>query len=407
MDRIMTYIKGLLGEENIQGSGAVSEAAISGIQQSADSEKAVLKIATPGMVKSTSFIGGDSNLGVFAHLSNPPLMKMDSGGKLTGQLVENYEVSENNTCWTFCLKDNLYWSDGEPVTPEDVEFSIRYYGKKTPWASWINDTLESSAVSDANNSVTFKFNKPYTRIDLEFATYNILPAHVWETIENPMEYTNNGPYTGCGPYYLKQIDLNAGKLVFEKNPYWKGKAPEFETVEVHFYSSADVATLSLKNGEVDTYYKYAGSYPYSGIEQLEGTGNFDFIEKTDIGLVFLAFNLEKAPFSDPEFREALAYAINYEEIVNLETLVTGGKSLTAVLCHLPWKTSRKPKNLSTALKKPEKLWKKQDIRIVMETGYLKEKTGKTSSLKSLSGRSMPVQANFLKNTSNMWALLQT
>ena len=73
MDRIMTYIKGLLGEENIQGSGAVSEAAISGIQQSADSEKAVLKIATPGMVKSTSFIG-DSNLGVFAHLSNP-LMK--------------------------------------------------------------------------------------------------------------------------------------------------------------------------------------------------------------------------------------------------------------------------------------------------------------------------------------------
>lgn len=322
MDRIMTYIKGLLGEENIQGSGAVSEAAISDIQQSADSEKAVLKIATPGMVKSTSFIG-DSNLGVFAHLSNPPLMKMDSGGKLTGQLVENYEVSENNTCWTFCLKDNLYWSDGEPVTPEDVDFSIRYYGKKTPWASWINDTLESSAVSDANNSVTFKFNKPYTRIDLEFATYNILPAHVWETIENPMEYTNNGPYTGCGPYYLKQIDLNAGKLVFEKNPYWKGKAPEFETVEVHFYSSADVATLSLKNGEVDTYYKYAGSYPYSGIEQLEGTGNFDFIEKTDIGLVFLAFNLEKAPFSDPEFREALAYAINYEEIVNLETLGHG------------------------------------------------------------------------------------
>lgn len=59
----MTYIKGLLGEENIQGSGAVSEAAISDIQQSADSEKAVLKIATPGMVKSTSFIG-DSNLGV-------------------------------------------------------------------------------------------------------------------------------------------------------------------------------------------------------------------------------------------------------------------------------------------------------------------------------------------------------
>lgn len=322
-DSIMTYIKSLLGEEeNVQTSGAVPETAVAGMQQSAGPEGTVLKIATPSVIKSASLIG-DSNLGVFAHLSNPPLMKMDSEGHLVGQLAESYNVSENSTCWTFYLKDDLYWSDGEKVTPEDVEFSIRYYGKETPWASWINETLESSTVSEADNSVTFKFNKPYTRVNLEFATYNILPAHIWKTIENPMEYTNNGPYVGCGPYYLKLIDINAGKLVFEKNPYWKGKAPESETVEVHFYSSADVATLSLENGEVDTYYKYAGSYPYSGIEKLEKTGNFDFIEKTDIGLVFLAPNLKKAPLSDEEFREALAYAINYEEIVNLETLGYG------------------------------------------------------------------------------------
>lgn len=322
-ERIVTYIKGLLGEEeNLQNSEEVSEAAISGMQQSTDNEGTVLKIATPSGIKSASFIG-DSNLGVFAHLSNPPLTKMDSEGHLVGQLVKNYNVSENNTCWTFYLKDDLYWSDGEKVTPEDVEFSIRYYGTETPSAGWINDTLESSMVSDVNNSVTFKFNKPYTHVDLEFATYNILPAHIWKTIENPIEYINNGPYVGCGPYYLKLIDLNAGKLVFEKNPYWKGETPEFDTVEVHFYSSADVAALALKNGEVDTYYKYAGSYPYSGIEQLEETGNFDFIEKTDIGLVFLALNLKEAPFSDPEFREALAYAINYEEIVKLETLGYG------------------------------------------------------------------------------------
>ncbi|MCC4770127.1 ABC transporter substrate-binding protein [Methanosarcina sp. DH2] len=322
-DRIITYIKGLLGEEEkLQGSEAIFEAAVTGMQQSAASEVSILKIATPSIVKSASFLG-DSNLGVFAHLSNPPLMKMDSDGHLEGQLVKSYEVSENNTCWTFYLRDDLYWSDGEPVTPEDVEFSIRYYGKETPSARWINDTLESSAVSDTNNSVTFKFNKPYTRIDLEFATYNILPAHIWETIENPVEYTNNGPYVGCGSYYLKLIDFNAGKLVFEKNPYWKGKAPESETVEVHFYSSADVATLALKNGDVDTYYKYAGSYPYSGIEQLEKTGDFNFLEKTDIGLVFLAPNLKIAPFSDPEFREALAYTINYEEIAMLETLGYG------------------------------------------------------------------------------------
>lgn len=323
-DRFIAYVKSLCPGETgePQDSEAISGAATADMQQSAGSEEAILKIATPNVIKSASLIG-DSNLGIFVHLSNPPLMKMDAEGHLIGQLAESYNVSENNTCWTFYLRDDLYWSDGEPVTPEDVEFSIRYYGKETPWASWINDTLESSTVSDADNSVTFRFNKPYTRINLEFATYNILPAHVWETIEDPMKYINEGPYVGCGPYYLKQIDLKAGKLVFEKNPYWKGKTPEFGNVEIHFYSNVDVATLALKKGDVDTYYKYASSYPYPNIKQLEKTGNFDFLEKTNIGLAFLAPNLKKAPFSDLEFRNALSYAINYEEIIRLETLGYG------------------------------------------------------------------------------------
>ncbi|WP_292371862.1 ABC transporter substrate-binding protein [Methanosarcina sp. UBA411] len=323
-DRFIAYVKSLCPGETgePQDSEAISGAATADMQQSAGSEEAILKIATPNVIKSASLIG-DSNLGIFVHLSNPPLMKMDAEGHLIGQLAESYNVSENNTCWTFYLRDDLYWSDGEPVTPEDVEFSIRYYGKETPWASWINDTLESSTVSDADNSVTFRFNKPYTRINLEFATYNILPAHVWETIEDPIKYINEGPYVGCGPYYLKQIDLKAGKLVFEKNPYWKGKAPEFGNVEIHFYSNVDVATLALEKGDVDTYYKYASSYPYPNIKQLEKTGNFDFLEKTNIGLAFLAPNLKKAPFSDLKFRNALSYAINYEEIIRLETLGYG------------------------------------------------------------------------------------
>ncbi|WP_243683997.1 ABC transporter substrate-binding protein [Methanosarcina barkeri] len=88
-----------------------------------------MRIATPDVIESASLVG-DTGLGVFAHLSNPPLMKMDAEGHIVGQLAKNYSVSENNTQWTFYLRDDLYWSDGEKVTPEDIEFSIRYYGEK-------------------------------------------------------------------------------------------------------------------------------------------------------------------------------------------------------------------------------------------------------------------------------------
>ena len=115
----------------------------------------------------------------------------------------------------------------------------------------------------------------------------------------------------------------------------------------------DVATLALKNGEVDAYYKYAGSYPYSGIEQLEKTGNFDFLKKADIGLIFLAPNLKKAPLSDLEFREALAYAVNYSEIEQLEQPGIWEVPNAVLFLH-SWNISRKQKDLSTALKRPEK-----------------------------------------------------
>ncbi|MDD4749138.1 MAG: ABC transporter substrate-binding protein [Methanosarcinaceae archaeon] len=300
----------------------LSKAASAYLLQLEKTKGSVLKIATPNTVKSASLFG-DYSLGIFAHLSNPPLMKMDANGKLVGQLVDCYEVSENNTRWTFYLKDELYWSDGKKVSPKDAEFTIRYYGKKTPSARWINDTLKSSSFSEAENSVTFKFNKPYTRINLEFATYNLLPAHIWEKIEEPQKYIHEGSYVGCGPYFLKRIELKAGKLVFERNPYWRGPMPAFECVEIHFYSNLDVATLALENGEVDTYYKYASSYPYPNIEQLKKTEKFDFLEKTNVGLIFLGFNLKKAPLSDRAFREALSYALNYEELVALETLGYG------------------------------------------------------------------------------------
>lgn len=288
---------------------------------SAKPEK-ILKIATPNVIKSESLVG-DYYLGIFAHLSNFPLMQMSEDGKIIGRLADHYEVSENHKEWTFYIRDDLYWSDGVKVTPEDVRFSMLYYGEKDPAGRWINDTLESSSVSENNNSVTFKFNKPYTRIDLEFTTYMIIPKHIWESIENPMEYSSKGPYVGCGPYYIESVDLNTARLIFHKNPYWKGKTCTFDKVEVDWYASEDAACLALEKGEADTYYKYASSYPYANIERLEKTGDFSFVEKDSTGICYLGITLNEAPRSDLQFRKSLAYAINYEELMQFDTLGYG------------------------------------------------------------------------------------
>ncbi|MCK4270620.1 MAG: ABC transporter substrate-binding protein, partial [Methanogenium sp.] len=240
---------------------------------------------------------------------------------LFGQAAERYEVSADNTEWTFYIKDDLYWSDGKKVTPEDVQFTFTYLGDNIPSAGWIHDTLASTSVTE--NSVTFVFNQPYTTINLEFATYNLVPKHIWEEIEDPNEYTDNGPYVGCGPYYLDSIDINAAKLVFKKNPHWRGKSPSFGNIEVHWFANEDAACLALEGGEVDTYYRYAKSYPYPNIQRIIDTGNFNTIEKTSIGLTFMGINLKREPLSDQNFRNALTYAIDYDEITRIDTLGYG------------------------------------------------------------------------------------
>ncbi len=289
-------------------------------QGAEDSSGTVLRIGTPNVVKSASILG-DSNMGVFAHLSNPTLIKMTEDGTLAGLTANSSEVSPDGMTWKFIINDDLYWSDGEKLTPEDVSFTFSYLAENYPAAGWMKSTVENIIIEDG--AVVFKLNKPYSRLNLEFATYPILAKHIWENVEKPMEYTNEGENVGFGPFYIAKTDIGAGVIYFMKNPYWKGTSPKFDSIEIHSFSNMDVLSLALEKGDVDAYYKYAGTYPYPSIQKLKDTGNFDFVEKDNIGLIFLGMNLKKEPMSDLSFRKALSYAINYSEILKLDALGYG------------------------------------------------------------------------------------
>jgi peptide/nickel transport system substrate-binding protein len=282
----------------------------------------VLKIGTSNTVKSAN-IFYDYNLGILAQLSNPALMKMGAKGELTGLVAKRVEVSTDHTVWKFVLNPDFYWSDGKKLTPEDVKFSIEYTGNHNPNAGWIKETLKEARVIPGENAVAFTFTKPYTTLNLEFTTYTLLPKHVWANIDKPMEYANAGENVGCGPFYLKKVDLNAGIVYFQKNPYWKGKQPKIDALEVHIFQNMDVLALALEKGDVDVFYKYAASYPYQNIARLKRNRRFNLVEQANLGLLFLGFNLTQKPMSDPAFRNAVAAAVNYQEIIQLDALGYG------------------------------------------------------------------------------------
>ncbi len=280
----------------------------------------VLRIGTTNTVQSANAFG-DYYLGIFTKVTNLPLFRMNASGDLEGQVVRRYEVSADNTTWRFEIANDLFWSDGTPLTAADVCFSMEYTGKNDPAAAWLKETLVETRCE--GNQAVLRFNKPYNNLDLEFTSYNVLPRHIWSKISAPMQYQNTGAYVGSGPFYLASVDLNAGVLVLKKNPYWKRQAPAVDRVEIHMYQNDDVLALALERGNIDTYYKYASSYPYHNISRLEKTGQFDTLRKLNTGLLFLGFNVREGYLADLNLRRALSYAIDYSEIIKIDALGYG------------------------------------------------------------------------------------
>ena len=286
-----------------------------------DNNKLILRIGTSNRVRSAN-IFLDSYMSVFAQLSNPPLMKMQPDGKIIGQIAQDISVSPDYKRWEFSIREDLYWNDGAPVTAEDIKFTIEYIRDKSPVAGWMKDIMDTVSIS-GEKTVVLELRRPYTRLDVEMATHRLLPKHIWKAVENPMQYTNSGDNVGCGPFFIQKIDLNRGVIRFAKNPFWKGPKPRIDAVELHIYQNIDVLSLALDRGDVDVFYDYASSYPYQNLKILRTNSRFDFIEKLSTGLTFLGLNLGKAPMSDQAFREALSFAIDYGEIIKLNSLGYG------------------------------------------------------------------------------------
>jgi peptide/nickel transport system substrate-binding protein len=205
------------------------------------------------------------------------------------------------------------------VTSGDIRFTLEYIRDRFPAAGWLKIMLENITTPDRLTAV-IRLKKPYARLDFELLTYPLLPGHVWRKIDDPLRHTNPGPIVGCGPFVIERTDLNRGVISFVRNRHWKGASPQIDCVEVHLYKNRDILAMGLQRGDIDIFYEYASSYPYANLTGLRRSGRFGFLEQLNLGLQFLGFNLKREPMSDIKFRKAVAYALDYEEIIRLITL---------------------------------------------------------------------------------------
>ncbi len=228
---------------------------------------------------------------------------------LVPQLAKEWKYNASDNSYTFTLQQNVKWHDGTDFSADDVAFTYKYI-KEHPY-QWVDNSIIKSAEALDRYTIKLYLGRPYAPFFQDVAgTQPILPKHIWENVTEPEKFTSPEAVIGTGPYKLVNYSKEHGTYLYEANDsYYLGKpaVKEIRFVKV----AAEMMPAALKSGSVN-----CASVPAEVIEDIRAAG-FTIITDQPSWNGKLTINHTKEPLSSREFRQAIAYAIDREALVQI------------------------------------------------------------------------------------------
>lgn len=275
-----------------------------------------LTVGTTAAIETAVF--GEYNFDMLASgVSELPLVYQDTKGEYH-PLLATY-ATEDAATWTYTIQDGMTWSDGEPVTAEDILFTLQY-DQANGSANFEAQTGEDGKVteakytgyslSDDKMSISLTLASPNVRELSNMTSFRIMPKHVYEGKNTVTEV--EGRIT-CGPYVLESFNKEAGTITFAVNEYYPQK-PNVEKIVYQLFGNEDTMYLALQQGDIDMVWAYSTGVAGTYQDVLSTDTNVSLVNVAAANApAVLAFNNAKGLFSDENLRQAVSYALNYEE----------------------------------------------------------------------------------------------
>lgn len=261
---------------------------------------------------------------IFGNMVYESLMVRSSDEPFTlyGLLAESVEWDENRTFIQFNLNPKAKWSDGQPVTSEDVIFSLEILRDKgrTPFSNRLKPVEKMEKVGE--RSVRFTFNDKVDRefpLILAFAT-PILPKHAIDAAT--FDQSTLKIPVGSGPYKVKSV-APGQKIVYERDPnYWGKDVPSkvgfdnYDEISVEYFLQENTLFEAFKKGAIDVYLEGNPTH-WSRAYDFPAASNGDVVKdvfkpELPTGMLGFVFNLRRPIFQNDGVREALSMAFDFE-----------------------------------------------------------------------------------------------
>lgn len=232
------------------------------------------------------------------------LMAPETDGSLKEAIAESYEISDDGLEYTFKIRQGVKFHDGSELTIDDVKYTFdRLMG--TDGGEKMKNNFDNVVSAEAVDASTFKFTlaEPNSNFlySLTALTSAIIPAsNDGKHNENPI---------GTGPFAFEKYAPGMNLVVKKNENYWREGLPYLDKVTFVFQSDDQAAIMSLLANEVDV-----TAVPWQRVNEV--TDNFNTSHQNNNSSLVVTFNETKAPFDDVKVRQAIAMAVNKDDIID-------------------------------------------------------------------------------------------
>lgn len=257
----------------------------------------------------------------------------EGGFGIEPAVAESWEVSPDGLSYTFHIRKGIKFSNGQPVTAEDVKFSLDRFGNPK-----LNEVMGAVAVGYKTTRV---IDPSTVRVELTEPVaaflYNISIFPAFIVPKNLVEAEGDAFWdhpVGTGPFKVKQF-ARGSHITFVRNPfYWEKGKPYLDEVRFDFAPDDNSRMLELKSGKA----QMADGVPYSQIDSVQGDPSLQLQVVPAPQFLGLWLNHKRPEFQDLKVRQAMQYALNRDEI-NTAIYRGVGSNPNSVLPHLKFDTS--------------------------------------------------------------------
>lgn len=255
------------------------------------------------------------------------LVAPDADGNIVGELAESWEVSEDQLTWTFKLREDVKWHDGEPFTAADVKFTYEYSADPAYTGSGFDatilgaeakrsgeaDSLEGVQVID-DYTVSITTTEPNALFLQTTAQRYIMPQHVLADVP-VAEFGSSSQARqpiGTGPYRVVEWKQDESIEYEAFDDFFGGRARISKYIW-RIIPDASVQITELLNGNIDI----MPEVPADDFATLEGEENVTTLRLPGVNMVTIVVNTTTPFFADKRVRQAVSYAIDRQSIVDV------------------------------------------------------------------------------------------